>query len=354
MIGERLKRARAASGLSMEKLAREVGVSANMIKKYEHNKSMPNSSKLLTLAQALGIQAEYFFRPINCQLNDLEYRKRKRTTQTSMNKIKENVIDQAERWFELKNLWPNSPICEFLIPPNLPKKIYSLDQVEEIAETIRHEWNLGLNPIPHIVSMLETQGILVLITNTGNQHDFDGLQTKIGSQQIIVCVDYDDGARQRFTLAHELGHVLLQNRMGEDIEEEKACNRFAGALLFPSLSVRNYLGKTRRQIEFQELYHLKHAFGISMQACLRRAADLSIISHATFKHMMYAFGKRGWRSCEPGEPYPKEETHLFRHFVFRALGERIIGESKAAELLKEPLMQFHRERSLEPVHAAAY
>ncbi len=354
MIGERLKRARAASGLSMEKLAREVGVSANMIKKYEHNVSMPGSSKLISLAQALDTRVEYFFRPNHCQLNDLEYRKRNRTTQKTINNIKENVMDQAERWFELKNLWPNAPIREFLIPPILPKEINSLEQVEEIADTIRQEWSLGLNPIPHVISMLETQGILVIITNAGSQKDFDGLQTKINSQPIIVCIDYNDGARQRFTLAHELGHLLLQNRIGEDMDEEKVCNRFAGALLIPSSSVQEYFGKKRHKIEFQELFHLKHTFGISMLACLRRAADLSIISHTTYTHMMIEFGKRGWRSCEPDKSYPKEETNVFHRLVFRALGEGIIGESKAAELLKEPLMQFHRERSLEPMHAATH
>lgn len=347
MIGERLKRARIASGLSMDQLARMVGVSANMIKKYEHNKNMPTSSRLISLAQALDIRVEYFFRPIHCQLSDLEYRKRKRSTQTAINKIKEHVMDQAERWFELKSLWPLFPIQEFVIPSSLPKEINLLEQVEEIADTIRLEWNLGFNPIPDVISMLETQGMLILITNAGSQKDFDGLQAKINNQPIIVCTDYNDGARQRFTLAHELGHLLLKNRIGKDMDEEKVCNRFAGALLFPQSSVQQYFGKKRNTIEFQELYHLKHIFGISMQACLRRIADLSIISHNTYKYMMIEFGKRGWRTCEPEKPYPKEETHVFRRLVFRALGEGIIGESKAAELLKEPLMQFYRERSLE-------
>jgi predicted HTH domain antitoxin len=45
---------------------------------------------------------------------------------------------------------------------------------------------------------------------------------------------------------------------------------------------------------------------------------------------------------------------LFQQLVFRVLGEGIIGESKAAELLQLPLVQFHRERKLESVDAAAY
>ena len=54
MIGERIKRARAAAGLSMQALGKQVGVSANMIKKYEHNVSMPGSAVFIKLGKALG------------------------------------------------------------------------------------------------------------------------------------------------------------------------------------------------------------------------------------------------------------------------------------------------------------
>ena len=79
MIGERIKRARAAAGLSMQALGKQVGVSANMIKKYEHNVSMPGSAVLIKLGKALGVRTEYFFRPINVNLSGVEYRKRSNT-----------------------------------------------------------------------------------------------------------------------------------------------------------------------------------------------------------------------------------------------------------------------------------
>ena len=67
MIGERIKRARAAAGLSMQALGKQVGVSANMIKKYEHNISMPGSAMFIKLGKALGVRTEYFFPPDQCQ-----------------------------------------------------------------------------------------------------------------------------------------------------------------------------------------------------------------------------------------------------------------------------------------------
>ncbi|KAF5031953.1 hypothetical protein DSECCO2_622330 [anaerobic digester metagenome] len=56
------------------------------------------------------------------------------------------------------------------------------------------------------------------------------------------------------------------------------------------------------------------------------------------------FSSNGWRKQEPGEPYPLESTSCFKHLVYRALGENIIGEAKAAELLGQSVMEFHRSR----------
>ena len=57
---------------------------------------------------------------------------------------------------------------------------------------------------------------------------------------------------------------------------------------------------------------------------------------------------------EPGNAYPQEQTLLFQQLVYRALGEGIISESKAAELLKIPLMSFHQMRKMESFDAVAH
>src|SRR5690625_5969947 len=76
MIGERIKRARGASGLSLRNLAEQVGVSHAMIKKYEDNQTMPSSDTLLRIAKTLNVRVEYFFRPASVTLDGIEYRKR--------------------------------------------------------------------------------------------------------------------------------------------------------------------------------------------------------------------------------------------------------------------------------------
>ena len=346
MIGERVKRARAAAGLSMQALAEQIGVSANMVKKYEHDISMPSSPVLLKLAKALSVRTEYFFRTAKVSLGEVEYRKKSTTPKKVLKRIEADIVDQAERWFELSQLWPDFPIPDFKFPAKIPE-INSLDDIEKVAELVRKKWQLGLNPLSDLIDLLESKGILVIVSQEEHSDKFDGLQASINNQPVIVISAHWPGCRQRFTLAHELGHLILHDILPSDIDEEMVCNRFASAFLLPAIGVMQNLGGQRKNIDPQELYLLKHEYGLSMQACLYRAADLSVITESKRKQLFMFFSKKGWRKQEPGKAYPQEETHLFKQLVYRALAEDIISESKAAELLQISVMELHKLRLMQ-------
>ncbi|TKF15882.1 ImmA/IrrE family metallo-endopeptidase [Enterovibrio norvegicus] len=345
MIGERIKRARAAAGLSMQALGNQVGISANMVKKYEHDQSMPSSGVLLKLAAALSVRTEYFFRPAEVTLGEVEYRKKASASAKLIKKIESDVIDQAERWLALKNVWPNFPIANFDYRLERPK-LESLDAVDQVANQVRKDWQLGINPLPDLIDLLESKGILVIVSNVPQANKFDGLQAKIAGQPIVVVSSHWPGCRQRFTLAHELGHLVLHDLLDESLDEEKACNRFASAFLLPDTGVYQHLGERRSNLDPKELYFLKHEYGMSMAACLYRSADLGVISEEKKRQLYIAFSKNGWRKKEPGSPYPQEQTQLFEQLVYRALAEGILSESKAAELLQMSVMSLHKQRQM--------
>ena len=346
MIGERLKRARAAAGLSMEKLGKAVGLSANMIKKYEHDDSMPSSSVLIRLADVLDVRTEFFFRPTKVHLSGVEYRKKSNTPQKVLARITADVLDQAERWFELKNLWPDFPLSDFSLPANLPA-IQSPEDIEALSLAVREQWQLGLNPLPDLIDLLESRGILVIVTESDQADRFDGLQARVEGQPVIVVSRQWPGCRQRFTLAHELGHLLLHNRLPDTLDEEQACNRFASSFLIPTVGVTEHLGHQRHRIDWKELYLLKHEYGLSMSGILYRCKDLGILTEQRYKSLFIEFSAKGWRKQEPGQPYPAEQTLLFEQLVYRGAGEGLISDSKAAELLQMPLAVFRRSRMME-------
>ena len=348
MFAERLLRARKGAGLSMNALAKEVGLSANAIKKYEHGQIMPSSGNLLKLAKALGVRTEYFFRPVKVELQGIEYRKRASTPKKLLDQINGDVMEQAERWTELLALYPDNvqPVPPFELPPGLPEHISTAEGIEAIATAMRDAWALGMNPIPEMIDTLESRGIMIITTKVESKKKFDGLAGSIGNTPLVVISTHQPGDRQRFTLAHELGHLVLKGRLPEEMDEEKACNHFAGAFLLPRSALIQHLGENRRALEPRELFMLKHEFGISMMAILVRTGQCGVISESTQKRYYMAFNKQGWRTAEPGEPYAQETTLLFKQLVYRALGEDYFGESKAAELLLTPLTRFHKERKL--------
>jgi Zn-dependent peptidase ImmA (M78 family)/transcriptional regulator with XRE-family HTH domain len=347
MFSIRLHRARKAAGLSLRELGERVGVSHTAIKKYEDGIAMPSSDILIALSRALKVRTEYFFRPAPVALEGIEYRKRSSLPKKRLDAITHEVIDQIERRIELENLFPQSPVKAFATVKGLAASITAMDQIEEIAERVRKAWDLGFDPIPELIDVLETNGIRVFMIEADAENKFDGLAARVNGMPIVVVGCHWPGGRQRFTLAHELGHLMLEGRLAGDLDEEMACDRFAGTFLFPRASVLQELGAHRNAIELKELALLKEEFGLSMAGILYRARDLGIISTAYRDEQAKLFRYKGWHRKEPGHDYPTEKAHIFEQLVFHALAEEYIGESKAAELMNMPLQKFRRVRAME-------
>lgn len=353
MISERIKQARKAAGFSLRALAERAGVTAMAISKYETGKSTPSSGVLLSLAKALGVRTEYFFRPVKVELQELEYRKHSRLPAKALQQIEGDVIEQIERFLELEQLLPNGPVQAFKLPDDLPATISTLDDLENLAAKLRQAWSLGVDPIPVLTDMLEERGIMVF-QSQAIRDDFDGMAAKVNGIPVVIVGSGWPGDRQRFTLAHELGHLVLSGRLVAELDEETASNRFGGAFLAPAPEVRKELGEQRTWLEPRELEALKKAYGLSMQGWMHRAKDLSILPDTHYIEMRKFFNARGWHKKEPGEQYPAERPQLFEQLVYRALGQDLISESKAAELLRLSLSEFQNKRNMQGAQAAAH
>lgn len=357
MISDRLYRARLAAGLTLSALAQRVGLSHTAIQKFERGKLTPSSGQLLKIARACGVRTEYFFRVSQVELVTPEFRKHKLFSKKAQEALKLKTLELIERRVELLMAFPAPPMPVF-VSPNLPADcITVLEDIEQFAVDIRNAWQLGMNPISDLTDTLESLGLLVVLVpeDSPNFYGFSALANLCdGSQYPVIAVSERwPGDRQRFTLAHELGHFLLRGRLPAGIDEERACDRFAAAFLVPPVAVSQQLGKQRNEIEWQELYVLKHEFGLSMAGWLQRAKQCGVFSQSAYLNAAKCFSTKGWHKQEPGAPLPREHPRLFKQLVYRALAQRYISESKAAELLGIPMMQFYRERQLEVIDASS-
>lgn len=343
MIGERLQRARDAADLSLRALAEKVDVSQTTISKYEKEQATPDSTMILKLAHALGVKSEFFFRTDNFVLENKEYRKRA-ISSVQLRAIESKILDVVERRFELENLFPNPPSSKFKVPANLPSQINFMYEIDAFTDKLRELWDIGSDPIADLSDVLEEHGIRVFMIDESADNQFDGLAATVNGHQIIVVSKDWSGDRQRFTLSHELGHLMLEGRLASKLDEEKASDRFAGSFLLPEKAVKKVLGKKRKIIEIAELGLIKEEYGISMQGAFIRANQTKIISYEYSSSLWKLFKKEGWDKNEPSQPYPSEKIHMFKRLVLKALALEYIGESKAAELLGMSVKKFHNYR----------
>lgn len=176
--------------------------------------------------------------------------------------------------------------------------------------------------------------------------DFDGLQTFVN--KIIPVVAYNERKankpdRIRFTLLHELAHLLLNLEECNERQKETLCHQFAGAMLLPEATIKAELGNHRNKLSTLELGNIKKQYGISMQAIVMRAKVCGIINDNYTKQFFFLIRQQNWKVDEPVEYQGIEESNRFEQLLFRALIEDQISMSKAASLSNQSLAEFKKQ-----------
>ena len=350
MIGGRLKIARAATGLSLRDLESKIGniVSAQALGKYERDEMMPGSKVLMALAEALGVSESYLVDQAKISLDGVEFRKNRITNKREEAQIEAAVLNFLEKYLEVETVLQVSSL-EWEKPRQSSFYVTNIVEGELSAKNLREQWNLGIEPIGGLAEFLEERGTKVLSLEL--PPSISGMTCMVrrpddGLVPVIVINKLDTGERQRFTLCHELGHMVLS--VSQDVDEEKAAHRFAGAFLMPAEVMRAEIGMHRRFLSIGELLALKKIFGVSVQAITYRCKDLGIINQETYRSLFEMFAKRGWRKPPYKEPEPisQEEPQRFKRLCFRALTENAITEAKAAELLGISVGQLNQDMQL--------
>lgn len=331
MFGERLEQARRLSGMSQQKLADLLGVNKMTISKYENGVLNLSSERLIAVCDALGVGVDYFFRTAQVDLvGEPVFRKRKKLLRKEENTILLQSRDILERQKEVMQILNITPVSVY---PAKKSVVSSVEDAETLAEYIRSEWKLGLDPIENLMEVVEKNGFSVGVVDAPESFDALTVMSSDG-ERLIVLRNEVPGDRQRFTLAHELGHYFIEG--GADIE--KSANLFAGALLVPRETLIADVGERRNNISLDELHDLKMKYGASMMAILYRMRDVGIISDTVLKRYQILFSKNKWRKVEPGTPYPDERPMKMRQWVNRAYGEGMISLSRRRELLYESVL----------------
>jgi len=314
-----------------------------MIGRYEHDEAMPGWAVLIALADALAVSETYLLDESQVQLESVEFRKNRITSRKEEASVVATVLDAVERYLTVEDL-VGAASAAWSPPLGAPFPVRNIEEAEAAAGRLRTLWNLGLDMIPNLAEFLEERGIKVIVIPL--PQSVSGLTCKVRQRAgravpVIVVNANDAGERQRLTIAHELGHIVLAVQPG--LDEEKAAFRFGSAFLIPAEVLWSEVGPHRRAIAVGELIELKTLFGVSAQAIAYRCKDLGIIGSAAHRSLFEAFTRLGWRSPPYREPnaMQPERARRFTRLCYRALAEGAVSEAKAAELLRVSVRQLN-------------
>lgn len=342
-FSDRFRSARILSGLSLQDLSDKLSnkIAKQTLHRYERGEMIPDEQNLKLLSEVLSVTPDFFARETKVELSTPEFRKLTKVPAKEEYRIIEYTKDYLERYLELEEI---IGIREQFVNPLLNyRQINSFPDIEEAACKVRAEWGLGWDPIFNAVELLEDKNIKVIRLEV--KDGFDGMQAWVNDT--IPVIAYNDSNlrkydRVRFTVMHELCHLLLEKQMKHLSyrPKETFCHQFAASILFPKEAVIRELGKGRNKLSIQELGFLKQQYGLSIQAIIFRLKDLDIISEAYFKRFFMVINQMGWRVEEPVEYYGIEKAGRFDQLIFRAIAEQLITMDKAASLKNVPPDQF--------------
>lgn len=342
----RLKNARVMRGWSMDELVGRMNgtVSKMAISKYERKQLSPSSSVVIALSKAFELPVDYFFRPFALDIKSIKFRKCKsRLSVKEENAIRERVADLIERYISIEETCNAS--IEFSSPV---KSIISTEKdVINAAEECRREWGLGTSGIVNASEFLEDHGIKIIEIESASS--FDGLKAVVNEKYPVIVLNKGSSPeRKRFTVFHELGHLIM-NFSGDvdEKKEEKLCNLFAAEMLIPSSIFIKEIGSSRMSISYQEMKALQLEYGISVDALMYKAMYLSVITEQKYRSFCIRKNKEpSFLDMVEKSYYPESITKRFSSLVYRALSLGLITLSKAANLLNLSLDEVKREAVL--------
>ena len=301
-----LEWARVRTGMAVEEVAKKINVAAQKVIDWEAGKSKPTTRQGRMLAAAYDRHFLEFFSDDIPEISEVvlvpDYRTFK-GKEAPGPKEKRSMV-AVQEWAEEQRLNALAIIEELGGQPPVFYRNLRFDveaDVETAAGISREAMSFSIGDqfqlkkalrytFPEILrDKIEGMGVLVVKHSEITKLGARGICLFAEPLPVIVYGNESPGA-QAFTLAHELGHVLLgssgisgQPRLGGKSGHkaiEDWCNRFASAFLAPKDSIERALEKPSKPLERIDtvvLSNLAEMFAMSRHAMLIRLIDLGYV-----------------------------------------------------------------------------
>lgn len=301
--GERLRTLRDLLGLTQEQLASASGLKQSWISQVETSAREATEEGLRAIAEATDTPLRFFeVQPATVPLDSLRFRKLASASKVMTRRVHAFYGEGyrvTESLFGAEN-YPTPPL------PYATAEALTQDDIEDLAQHTRDALRLAPDkPIPHLTRVLERAGVAVaplVLTDdpedapAGGGHFGVSYWGGIGAPALIGYFSGSHGDRKRFTLAHEVGHLVLHTFRPRAEDPEGEANRFASALLIPRVRAETFISE---QHSLAEYARMKATWGVSIQALILRGMALGLISDTRKRSLFVQLSAKGWRKKEP-------------------------------------------------------
>jgi Zn-dependent peptidase ImmA (M78 family)/DNA-binding XRE family transcriptional regulator len=320
-----LRLARDARSLTQVELAAASGVTQALISKLEHGLITEPSEEVVTALSATLKFPPAFFRQQDRAIGFPHFHYRRRAKMGAKDLARIEAIINIRRQHILKLLRSYEQPVEKPIPQ------VDLDAAgatpEKIAERMRAYWLLPRGPVDNLVALVEEAGGIVISANFETAL-LDGVSFRSqGLPPLFFMNNAMPSDRFRFSLAHELGHMILHGIPAEDAEMEDQAHRFAAEFLMPAADIRPYLKDARISV----FARIKKFWKVSIKALIKRAHDLKMITDHQYKMLNIQYNK-AFKAGEPGD-VPLEKPARLKAIVRYHLDQLGYTISDIAKLL---------------------
>ena len=330
--------ARNFRGLSQTELIAVMGQSITQasLSKIESGDLKPSDEVIQNLSNALHFPIRFFehIEKLNALPISLHaYRKKSSTTAKALSRMNAEMMLKMGHVQTLE-LFTNVPKRKNSLPTF--KIGLDVNTPQEAAKKLRSLWALGNEPLENLTATVEDAGVLVFLCDF-KDNNVDGVSLKMHGVSPCVFLNANQpNDRIRFTLAHELGHLVLHDGMvtGDRITESEA-NQFASAFLIPQTMMRTHFPTWFRagRYDWDKLSEFKQTWKVSKAAILYRAKSLDLLNETSYRSGFIHLKRTGEAILESEDHEIPKEVPTLLNTCFKALSKKGISAMDIANEL---------------------
>ncbi len=294
--GDMLRLARQRKGFQQTEAAVRLNIAQPLLSRYENKLNRAPDDFLTLAAQTYGVRVSFFYQnePIYGAPVSVHPMTRKKADVSAreMDSVVAELnirVMHLRRFLEAVDVGSGVPLPRF--------DIEEYGEPEDIAALVRAHWAVPRGPLPNLTTLAERAGVIVAHSDMAGVEVSGVTFAPPGLPPLIVLRGDHPADRLRFTLAHEIGHLVMHRFPTPKMEDE--ANRFAAALLMPESDIRQYF--VGRKIDLSLLAAMKPEWRVAMQALLFRAKSLKLIERNQEEYLWKQISVKRWKLREPAE-----------------------------------------------------